>query len=101
MSKYILVKYSADYADEFDCEGFGIFEKTEWEEIKKETEKSFEEDGSKERCFGTNEYLQFEDYDDWLRSFKEYDISEEEAETFKRLFGKRPFGTGSGIFYLG
>ena len=94
--KYIVAKYSADYADEFDCEGFGVFSKKQWDKLCKDTEKVFESKGSIEVGFGTNEYLEFESYDDWFNTFDIYEVEEAEANLLIKLFGEA-WGTGSGI----
>ena len=97
MSTHKLIKYTADYADEFDCEGFGVFESTKWKSLCEKVEKSFVNCDNVEVSFGTNESLYFDSYESWIKSFSEVDISEEEYNFIMKNFGKT-FGTGDNIF---
>jgi hypothetical protein len=100
MSKVLIIG-NTNYADEFDLDFFHVVEADEWEEIKKITAKYFEKVGDTEQevYFGTNEQIIFCGYNDWLRSFKVKELSDEEAATLKKLFecGEYGFGTGSGV----
>jgi hypothetical protein len=97
MTTYKLVKYSADWADEFDCKGFGLFKNDEWDKLCRKVEKALEDCSLAETPFGTNESLQFDSYRAWRKCFEETDISEQEYNFLKKNFGD-PFGTGSSIF---
>lgn len=102
MSK-ILVKVSLDWADEFQCEEFKVFkdEQEYYDWTKKVRAKILgqvnDDKGYSEFYFGTNEYHEFHDYDDFERHIKVHQLSDEEAEVFRRYFGTNSFGT-SGLF---
>lgn len=92
----VLVKFSKDYADEFDCEEFWwVFGSNEIYTAWLEEYKSEFENGSVERWFGTDEYLEFDDFDDFMSCLSVQEITEEEAGVFEKYFGKYSFGTGN------
>jgi hypothetical protein len=99
---YTLAIYSADYSDEFDCEGFGLFTNQEWSGIKSRVEKYFEDHGNAEVYFGSNEAMFFDSYENWESCFTVRMISEDEYQAIKLIprYG-RTFGTGNGIFSIG
>jgi len=84
---YVLVKLSANYADEFDVEGFMVMAADAWEEVKQDTKQVFDGCGSYEWYFGTNEYITFDSYEHWLRCLDETEITEDEFKTIIKLFG--------------
>jgi hypothetical protein len=90
MSK-VLVKFEANYADEFDIYGFDIMEKSEWEDhltwvnnITEETDGEYQ--WPIEEFFGTNEAILFYDYNEYVSCFTVVDITEEEVETIDKFF---------------
>lgn len=103
MSK-VLIKYSACWADEFDCEGFAVLEKQVWSDNCEKVKKIFSKRGDVEVYFGTNEAFIFDSYEDWVRNFEVEDISDDDALILSKLFGDNrstfDFGTGSHIVDL-
>lgn len=115
--KHLLVKASIDYADEFNCETFGVFTDKEWNDLCAEVKTAFknldneeEEENDEEEpdeswadtkevevYFGTNECLTFDSYKDWLANFAVKEITATEAKFLENNFG-HTFGTGSDIF---
>lgn len=96
MEELVLVISSGDWADEFDLEGFGIFDKKEWENIKEGiSDKSFE------AYFGSNEFVTFDDKADYLSHIEEKQITREDAERLCELLSK-PFRLGMtyGLFVI-
>ncbi len=91
----LLVKGDTCYADEFQCEYFGVFTQEEWDKITAAAKARFDEaDGNEvELYFGTNECNTFESYEDWFNDFTISEISDELYTTLKKYFGKT-FGTG-------
>jgi len=89
--KLLLIQFGANYADEFDVAGFTIMKESEWEEHLEEAEKLFEE-GPQERYFGTNECIDFKDFDDYESAFDVDDITAEEAAVIRKFFGEWSFG---------
>lgn len=106
----MLVKGSVDWADEFNCEFFGVFSNDAWEKRKKTVEVSFEEnEGEREIGFGTNEDLRVDSYDNWINQLEVTPITEEEAKVLHKLFNEHnkrikhcfSYGTGSGFLEAG
>lgn len=84
----IFVRFSDDYADEFDAEGFTIFDTIEeWNKIV---------EGMPEECieasFGTNEYVSYDSKEDYLSAFVVKEITDDEAKFIISLFGNDNFG---------
>lgn len=82
--EYVLIVSSGDWADEFDLEGFAIFEKEKWEHIKEGIP-----EGEFEASFGSNEIVTFEDRDDYLSHLKEKPITAEEIKFLCKLLNLR------------
>jgi hypothetical protein len=89
MQEYVLLKFQADYADEFDVYGLLTWTKEQWEEYKKELE---ELEYPQEHYFGTNESIEFVDADDYLSNITVTNITEEQYKTLIDL-GLRHYGT--------
>lgn len=88
---YYLVKFSKDWADEFDVYGFAVFKKEEWEDLyKKLKENKNEPAGSV--GFGTNEGWEDETIGDFIENVEIVPISKEEKVLLKKVFGKNDFG---------
>lgn len=110
----VLVKFYSNYADEFDCEGFALYESMEefkrsllitwimghdgdWNRKTYEnlSMKELEEMASKtlgedfEMGFGTNEELFFENFNDFENSFSCREITSIEAEIIKKYFDSK------------
>lgn len=79
----LLVKYSADYADEFQVSGFSIMEKDTWENYVKIAK---EGKWPQSRYFGSNEAIQWESVEEHLRDFKTIEITDEQAEFLEKSF---------------
>lgn len=77
----VLVKFSKDWADEFDVYGFCVYASKEiWEETKGDLSEL-------EYSFGTNEGWEEGDFDD--SDFTVTEISEDEAKVLTKLFGSK------------
>lgn len=87
--KYILAVWNCNWADEFDTEGFLVITDENWNKF---VEALTDKDCKQEFYFGTNEALEFEDKNDYLRHFEVKEISAEEAETITKHLGKQ-YGT--------
>lgn len=84
---YLLVIFDENWADEFDCEGFKVIKKDLWMEHLQEIKFHFDEDGSKLKCgFGTNEWLEFESFDQYKKAFKTKELTDEQAKDICELF---------------
>lgn len=77
--KKFLVKFSADWADEFRCDGFAVLDEVEATQLKAwaSTERTF--------YFGTNEGW---DDEEFINDLTFTEITEEQAETLMTLFPK-------------
>lgn len=102
MSK-LLIKYNADWADEFSCEGFAIFDKEDWKNHCKEVKKAFKKIGGEvEIGFGTNEAFTVLSYEDWESYFEIIDLGDADISIFEKYFfnsydNRIQFGTGSNL----
>jgi len=105
MTKYLLVKFDSNYADEFDVSGFTIMSQAAWEKHKVDVAKRFaalsapvEKMGGYmdypelEAYFGTNESLTWSHYDHYIESFDVKELSDDELKVLKKFFGMQ--GTG-------
>lgn len=87
----LLIKYQADYADEFDVYGFFVETESDWEEHLKEAEEVIKNrDEPYEAGFGTNEAIVYEDFGDYERCFTVSKITDEEYEVLSNLFDPPP-----------
>lgn len=80
----VLINARANYADEFDVYGFIITTKEQWDKKTKALKKS---SWPMERYFGTNEYIDFTDFKDFMRSCTVKPITMEEALNMVKLLG--------------
>ena len=87
----VLVKTNYNWADEIDFPGWEIFEKEEFENIKKQIKEYWDNGGKKFNiCVGTNEEIDFRNYDDCVGKYavrSVTEITDEEAEVIKRVLG--------------
>lgn len=67
-----------------DLQGFKIFEKTEWESVKKRM-KNY--NSYFEVCVGTNEEVMYENGNELLNKIKVKNISEDEYKVIRRVIG--------------
>lgn len=91
--KYYFVRFTADYADEFDIGGCFVTEKSP-EEFFKETEKVAEKyyDGFPcEVYFGTNEFIEYESLEEYKKRFHFQECTKEFYDEFKS-FSSYPVG---------
>lgn len=96
MSEYILVKYSDNYADEFNIEGFWVGTPNEWEDIKDVMKK---QNFPVEIYFGTNECMEYSNYQNWERQFTISKITDEEYKFLVKTFNINPkYFTSYGMF---
>ncbi len=90
-----LVKETANWADEFDIEGFKIMEANNKEELEEKiiNNKVF----PCELYFGTNEWQDYNSKEQLLRDLEICEISDIEIKVFEKFFGKldRAFGVTS------
>ncbi len=82
----LLIKFKANYADEFDVYGFEVMTLKEWSGFKEAVKQVFESRDEVEIYFGTNEAIEFTSYDNVMSSFKVTEIDNYEARTFQKHF---------------
>lgn len=80
----ILVKFQKDYADEFDVYGICIMSPKEWVDYLKEARN---DSYPNEKYFGTNECIDFHDYQDVMNSFTVELLSDKEALFMRTILG--------------
>jgi len=114
----LLITFDKNYADEFDVSGFDIWDEERWFNHLKNAEVFFAEREAKhdaqeearrigtsqpayfykrdlniERYFGTNEAVQFRNFNDYQESFSVKEISTEEEAVIRKFFPQnRHFG---------
>lgn len=82
-----LVTSDTNWADEMDLWGFEVVGDAYYKVAMEVLNYAFNDVGiSVSKCVGTNEDIEFNDYDDVKRAFTAKDIKEDEVKIFKRLF---------------
>lgn len=119
--KNLLVRFSDNYADEFDVDGFKVYTPEEWEDVKEGAKKVFAKvekkniaeklrittlklqdpkgyhyfrESEEEFYFGTNEAVIYSSYADWLSSYTVTEITPGQENTLDLLFGSTSYGYG-------
>jgi hypothetical protein len=83
--KYLLIQ-SSDWADEFTCEKFAVYDSRE------EAENTIQELIQYGGYFGTNEGWEEGELSDY--DFKIVEVTEQFVQSISDVFGKTEFGTG-------
>lgn len=81
--QYILIRYDDNWADEFEVSGFYATTIDEWEKFVHEVSQA---SYPQEIYFGTNEFVEFETFEDFYNKLTIVHISEDEFITLGRLF---------------
>lgn len=81
-----LVKFSRDWADEFEAEGFGILSDEEWEEFVKVVKENPNAETS--FWFGTNEGWEYETIESFYDCYDEENLQNMEKSVLQKFFGK-------------
>ena len=81
---YLLIKFEKNYADEFDVYGTRIMTNTEWADYLNEAMK---DTYPKEIYFGSNEQIEFDNYQDVVNSLTVELLSGEQAQTIQDKLG--------------
>jgi hypothetical protein len=90
-----LVKYDSNWADEMDIDGFQLFTDKQWEKYQKDFQKRFKKDKSYTYYVGTNEDIEYGDFDEFMSDFKVSEITDEEAAVLEKLFDNlKDYGYG-------
>lgn len=91
--KFVLVRFEANYADEFDIQGMQVYEKEKWEEIINDPSLEEEMEGGYSISFGSNEEVDFDSFDDFKESHSVTEISEAEYNFMRdKVCGKDGYG---------
>jgi len=80
---YVLVKWSGNWADEMDLEGFKVFPTAVWDKWVEFVRENFT---SYTFSVGTNEEIEYDDVEYFLRRFRPSPLTTEEAATFLKFF---------------
>ena len=103
---YYLITYCEDYCDEHDIAGLCLLTREQWEKYKELAAKYFEDFGSGEFYFGTNEYQEFNSFEHWVKVHKAEPLTEREYVSLSRLifntlYEMQPFGGKSfGVHFV-
>lgn len=93
--KYVLVKWSADWADEFNTDGFLIATKEHWNQYIKNLQEKYQHVSI---YFGTNEGWEDMPVKDYIFNCHVSDISDEEKSVLQSHFGLEYETIPYGIF---
>ena len=91
---FVFVQTSYDYADEFDVNGCFVMPKPHFEKQLAEIKQAFEDgrfDG-REFYFGSNEYLQFDSFEDFESGLEVKECTEQFYDEFSALTGSGCIG---------
>ena len=84
-TKYYLVTFQSNWADEMDVEGGRIMTEKEKEKYFASIKKEFDEQGSYTYYIGTNQDINFDTYEELDESFSIDKISKEERKVLVKL----------------
>lgn len=87
----VVIKFSGNYADEFDVEGLTVVTKEWWLQHRKDARDKWR-GKARERYFGTNEFLEFYNPADYLRGFSVPELSQDEIQVIQKVVGKYGLG---------
>lgn len=84
-NEYYLIKYKGNYADEFNVESFSVVTVEEYNGFVEAMSKVEDNDGCFEIGVGTNEFIEYDNIDEYKGDITITKISESDYETFKKL----------------
>ena len=82
----LLVKYDSNWADEMDIDGFKVLTDKQWEKYQRDFKKHFKEEWYT-YYVGTNEEIEYGDFEEFRNDFNVSEITDEEAAVLEKLFG--------------
>lgn len=83
--RYYLYKFSDNWADEMDIEGFAVMTEDEKDAALVKIKRQFKRGGT--ICFGSNEENEYDNLNDVLACISWNEISQSEYNTLRKLFG--------------
>lgn len=95
MEQYVLVKHQDNYADAFDINTVFVFKYDEFNKHLKRIEETFE---NIDIYFGTNEWLTYESFEDFMDTLNIKYISDKEYHEFRSLMNCSAFGSITHLF---
>lgn len=86
-SDYVLVIYSANWADEINVGGSSLFKRSEWEEKVREVQRYYESSSEAYLChnIGTNESIEYHNFSRWLSNYTVVEITQNQATIMLEL----------------
>jgi hypothetical protein len=81
--KHYLLRYDDNWADEFDVEGFRIYDQEEYDDFKKRVKAA---EYPQQMYFGTNEGIDVDSAKDYLDRIDVTEITEAEAKVLNKFF---------------
>lgn len=91
----VLVKWSSNWADQMDIEGFSILKVTAWEEYKKKLRVR----SSFRIYIGTEEYIDYASGEDLLEEIKVKKLSAADEKSIRKMLGSQ-FGNQNFLYVL-
>jgi hypothetical protein len=95
MKNYVLIKYEANYADEYKIHGLKLMTLEEWEEKKKALKEFFSKVPVGEEItynFGTNEWIEYSSKKQVLQDLDVSKITEDAFNVMTNILGSNEFG---------
>ena len=83
-----LIKYKSNWADEMDVQGWSVMSPMRHAAWEDSWADHFKDEGNYSFSVGTNEDIEYDSIEEFLKEFKVVDITESEADTLVKLFGK-------------
>lgn len=87
MTTHKLVKWNDNWADEMDLNGFKLMSNEEYDTYIGGWKKAFEYKGSYTMCVGTNEDIEYESFEELVRTFDVSALTNGEYKTIEDHFG--------------
>jgi len=85
MSK-MLIRFEGNWADEMELFGFEIMEEEVWRAHLKRVRKFLEDGGPYEKCVGSNENIEYTNYDEYVSHFTGSRLTDMESQTIEKFF---------------
>lgn len=85
MNNLFLIKFKDNWADEMDIEGGQIMTEKEFHDYFNAVKKAFNECNYINFCIGSNEFIEYESYEDFFKSIQIIKISKDEYKVLQKF----------------
>jgi hypothetical protein len=87
VARLVALRFDDNYADEFDVVGLKIVERKWWEKYRERVRDEFQKLPRDGYYFGTNEYLEWSNAEDYLSCITQLDITQAQIITLRTILG--------------